>query len=186
MIEATQLKNGKTFLMDGKPYKVIKYSLQKMGRGSADVKLSLRNLINGNLEIKVLGSSAKIEEIEIIKKPLQFLFKDSAEVTFMDAQTYEQVQIPFALIKDEINYIKEGEIVNILFWEDKPLSVEISPKVVFKVIETTPGVKGNSATNVYKPAILENGLQLKVPLFIKVGDRIKVDTRTGEYEERAK
>lgn len=186
MIDATALKNGKTFSMDGKPYYVLKYTHQKIGRGGASVKLSVRNLESGKLEEKTLNSNVKVEEIAISKKAMQYLFKDSAGVTFMDSQTYEQTQIPLQLIKEQLSFIKEGEMVNILFWGEKALSVELPPKVVLTVIDTAPGAKGNSATNIYKPAVLENNLNTKVPPFIKVGDKVRVDTKTGEYVERVK
>jgi elongation factor P len=186
MIEATNLKAGTTFLMDGKPYKVVKYTHQKIARGGGTVKLSIRNLRSGKLEEKILSSSSKVEGIATIKKPLQFLYKDSDVCVFMNSKTYEQIEIPLNLLEESIQFIKEGEIVNVLFFDNKALSVEIPTKVVLEVTETVPGVKGDSATNVYKPATLENGLQLKVPLFIKKGDRIKVDTRKGEYVERIK
>jgi elongation factor P len=103
----------------------------------------------------------------------------------MDPNTFEQVEIPVDLAKTELNFIKEGDTADVLFWEEAPLSVEIPPKVTLKVTDTVPGVKGNSATNLYKPATLENGLKLRVPLFIKEGDKIRVDTKSGEYVERA-
>ena len=186
MIDATALKNGKTFLMDGKPYSVLKYTHQKIGRGGANVKLSVRNLESGKLEEKTFNSTVKVEEITTSKKAMQYLFKDSAGVTFMDSQTYEQTQIPLQLIKDALSFIKEGETVNILFWDEKALSVELPPKVVLTVKDTAPGAKGNSATNIYKPATLDNDFSTKVPLFIKVGDKVRVDTKTGEYVERVR
>lgn len=194
MIKATELKNGKTFLLSGKPYKVIKYAHSKIGRGGASVKLDLRNLETAKFEKKTLNSNAKVEEIDTIKKPLQYLFGDGKSATFMDQSTYEQTEIPTSSIKTELQFIKEGEIVDVLFWsfdgaqdkDDRPLSVDIPPKVTLKVIQTDPGVRGDTTSNVYKPAKLENQLQLKVPLFVKIGDKIRVDTRTGEYVERAK
>ncbi len=184
MIEATNLKNGTTFLMDGKPFKVIKYTHQKIGRGGGLVKLIVRNLESGVQVEKTINSAAKVEDINTLKKSMQYLYKDEINAVFMDPKTFGQVEIPAGLAKEEISYIKEGESADILFWEDKPLSIEIPPKVTLKVVDTAPGVKGNSATNLYKPATLENGLQLKVPLFIKSGDKIRVDTRKGEYVER--
>src|SRR3989344_3558156 len=186
MLEASQLKTGKAFLLTGKPYKVIKYFHQKIGRGGATVRLSVRNLIDGLLEEKTLNSSAKVQEILTTKKPLKYLYSDGENAIFIDEKSYEQLEISQEVLKDEIQFIKEGEIVNILFWEDRALSVDIPIKITFKVKETPPGVKGNSATNVYKSAILENGIKLKVPLFINAGDKVVVDTRTGEYVERAK
>ena len=184
MISATDLKNGITFEMDGKPYLVTKYELQKIARGGGTVKLALRNLQNGFFETKTMNSTYKVDEISTLKRKLQYLYKDADNAVFMDGRTYDQVEIPLEIIGDNISFIKEGEEVNVLFWNDKALSVDIPPNVVLKVSQTDPGVKGNSATNVYKPAKLENGLEVKVPLFIKVGDQIRVDTRSSSYVER--
>ncbi len=184
MISATDLKKGITFKKDGKLYKVVKYDHQKIGRGGANVKLSLRNLETGSLEDYTFGSSNKFDEVRTEKRPLQYLYNDGNDASFMDTKTFEQVSVPLSVLGDDILYIKEGEIVDVLFAEGRALSVEIAPKVVLKVEVTAPGVKGNSATNIYKSAELENGLNVKVPLFIKVGDRVRIDTRTGQYVER--
>ncbi|KKU25218.1 MAG: Elongation factor P [Candidatus Woesebacteria bacterium GW2011_GWC2_47_16] len=186
MISATDLKNGITFLSDGKPYRVIKYSLIKMGRGGATVKVTARNLETGSVTEKSFSSNAAVDEVNTHKKKLQYLYKTGNALTFMDPKTYEQVEIPLSILAEQAAFLKEGESVDVLFWDEKALSLELPPKITLKVVESDPGVKGNSATNIYKPAVLENGLNLKVPLFIKVGDQIKVDTRTGEYLERAK
>lgn len=185
MISATQLKNGKTFEYNGKPYLVKKYEHQKIGRGGASVKLTLLNLDSGSPETTTFNSSVKVEEITTSKRPLQYLYRDDEMAVFMDKKTYEQIEVPVKVIKGAMDYIKEEEVVNVLFWDERALSVEIAPKVTMKVIDTTPGAKGNSATNVFKPATLENKLEVKVPLFIKVGDLIRVDTRSGDYVERA-
>lgn len=184
MIEATELKNGTTFLLSGKPCKVVKYTHQKIGRGGANVKVSIRNLTTGALEEKTFNSSEKFEEISTIKNKLQYLYKDEKEAYFINSKTFEQISIPLSIVGDDIYFCKEGEEINVLFWGDKPLSVEIGPKVNLKVVDTMPGVKGNSATNIYKPAVLENGLKIKVPLFINNGDKIRVDTRSITYVER--
>ncbi len=186
MTEATDLRAGATFLMDGKPYKVVKYTHSKIARGGGTVKLSVRNLENGKIESKSLSSNAKVDDIKTSKKSLQFLYKDAVNASFMDSKTFEQVEVPLNILGKQLKFIKEGSGVDVFFWDSRPLSVEIAPKVVMEVKETAPGVKGNSATNVFKSAKLENGLELKVPLFIKVGDKISVDTRTGEYVERVK
>jgi len=186
MISATELKNGIAFLSYGKPYQVIKYSLIKIGRGGAVVKLTVRNLESGAIEEKSLSSNVSVDDVNTYKKRLQYLYISGDSLVFMDPKTYEQAEIPASVIGKAASFLKEGETVDVLFWDEKPLSVELSPKVELKVIECDPGVKGNSATNIYKPATLENGLNLKVPLFIKVGDKIRVDTRTGDYLERVK
>ncbi len=186
MVEVTDLKNGVTFLSNGKPYKVLKYSHIKMGRGGAIVRVVVRNLETGAIEEKTFSSNIKVEDILTQKRKLQFLYRDNVNAVFMDAKTFEQVEVPVKIIEDELKYIKEGQEVTLLFWEDKALSIEIPPKVVLKVIEAPPGVKGDSATNIYKLATLENNLQIKVPLFVNSGEKVVVDTRTGEYVERAK
>lgn len=170
----------------GKPYQVIKYSLIKMGRGGAVVKVSARNLEKGTVNEISYSSNVTVEEANTSKRKLQYLYKDAISAVFMDPKSFEQIEIALDIIGEQIKFVKEGDSVDVLFWEDKALSIELSPKVELKVIEADPGVKGNSATNIYKPAVLENGLQLKVPLFINPGDRVRVDTRTGEYIERAK
>lgn len=186
MINSTDLKNGVTFLRNSKPYRVIKYSLIKMGRGGATVKLLAKNLESGANEDISFSSNVKVEEFSTQKKRLQYLYKDISTAFFMNSQTFEQVEVPLTVLGSDINYIKEGSEVDILFWGEKALSIDLPPKITLTVADTNPGVKGNSATNIYKPATLENGLKVKVPLFIKVGEKIRVDTRTGEYLERAK
>lgn len=192
-IDATDLKNGTTFLQNGEPYKVIKYSLIKMGRGGAVVRVSAKNLVSGATEEKTFSSNNSVDEVNTFKKQLQFLYCEAASsaykdshAIFMDPQTYDQVEISLDILGDQTLFLKEGDVVNVLFWEERPLSIELPPKVELTVSETDPGVKGNSAANIYKQAVLENGLKLKVPLFINTGDKIRVDTRTSEYVERAK
>jgi len=186
MISATDLKNGTAYLHEGRPYKVLRYSLIKIGRGGATVRVNARNLVTGSVEDKTFSSNFKVENISTTKRNLLYLYSDANVATFMDPSTYEQIEISKSVIKDELKYIKEGQNVDILFWDEKALSADISPKITLEVSKTNPGVKGNSTSNVYKPATLENGLSVKVPLFIKPGDRVRIDTRTGEYVERAK
>ncbi len=186
MINATDLKNGTTFLDKGKPYKVLKYTHVKVGRGGATVRVSARNLESGGVEEKTFSSNIKVEDVRTSKRQLQFLYSDPKVATFMDPKTYEQIEIPLKVLEGELPFIKEGETVSVLFWDERPLSIEIQPKVTLAVIETAPGVKGNSATNIYKQATLENGLKVKIPLFINTGEKVIIDTRDGEYVERAK
>lgn len=192
-INVTDLKGGVAFLHYGKPYQVIKYNLIKLGRGSATVRVTARNLETGGVEEIAYQSNTSVDEANTVKKKLQYLYKDANTAYFMDPETFEQIEISLGVLGDQVSYIKEGENVSVLFWEDPSastgpvaLSVDLPPKVVLKVIETDPGVKGNSTSNIYKPAVLENGLKTKVPLFINAGENIRVDTRTGEYIERAK
>lgn len=185
MINVTDLRAGATFIQDGKPFLVVKYEHKKIGRGSAVIKTQVRNLKTGATEEKGFISGGKVEEIVTSRRVLQYLYKDASSAYFMDPRSYDQIEIPLAVVTDQIDYVREGENVTILFWENEALSVELAPNVVMTVITTDPGVKGNSATNMYKPATLENGVSVRVPLFINKGDRIRVDTRSGEYLERA-
>lgn len=185
MINATSLRGGSAFLYEGKPYKVTKYSLIKMGRGGATVKVNCVNLETGSVVEHAFSSNLSFETVELKKRTLQYLFRDASSATFMDSATFDQVEVPLSILGDAINYVKEGENANVLFWGEKALSIDLPPKVILKVTDTDPGVKGNSVSNLYKPATLENGLTIKVPLFINRGEKIRVDTRTGEYIERA-
>ena len=150
------------------------------------VKVLARNLESGSIEEKGFSSNISVEEVLTSKRTLQYLYKDASNAVFMDPKSFEQMEIPLSILGDAVSYVKEGENVNVLFWESKALSVEVPPKITLEVTECDPGVRGNSATNLYKPAVLENGLKTKVPLFINAGEKIRVDTRTGEYIERAK
>lgn len=193
MLSSTELRAGKTFQMDGTPYQVVKYEHVKIGRGGATVRVSVRNLKTGANDEKTFSTSQTVEEIITIKRRLQYLYSDGENAVFMDPKTYEQVEVGKNILKSDLLYLKEGDLADLLFWvegesssKDKPLGIDLPPKVNLTVAETDPGVKGNSAANIYKPATLENGLVVKVPLFIKAGDKIRVDTRSGEYTERVK
>ena len=184
MISVTDLRAGTTYEEDGLYLIVLSYEHIKMGRGSANIKVKVRNLKTGTIIDKSYINGARVHEAEVLKREMQYLYKDDDYVYFMDQKSYEQVNIPIKLVPDHV-YLKEGENFTVSFLEGEPLSVLFPPKMVFKVIETAPGVKGNSATNVFKEATLENGVKTKVPLFIDTGELIRVDTRTGVYCEKA-
>lgn len=184
MISVTELRAGTTYEEDGQSLMVLSYEHIKMGRGSANIKVKVRNLKTGSTVEKGYTNGAKVQDITVHKKEMQYLYKDDEAAYFMDPQTYEQVSISLKLLPDH-QYLKEGESFTVSFLEGEPLSVLLPPKMVFKVVETAPGIKGNSATNVFKDAILENGITTKVPLFINIGEKIRVDTRTGAYCEKA-
>lgn len=184
MISVTELRSGTTFEEDGVYFTVLSYEHIKMGRGSANIKVKVRNLKTGSVTEKGYTNGAKISDVPVSKKELQYLYKDEDSVFFMDPHTFEQVNLPLALVPDHA-YLKEGESFPVSFIQGKPLSVLLPPKMVFKVIETSPGAKGNSATNVFKEATLENNIKTRVPLFINIGESIRIDTRTGAYTEKA-
>lgn len=184
MISVTELRAGTTYQEDGQYFIVLTYEHIKMGRGSANIKVKVRNLKSGAIVDKSYINGARVDEASVVKKDMQYLYRDDVSVYFMDPQSFEQVGIPIVKVADYL-YLKEGESFNVSFLETEPLLVNLPSKMVFKVAETAPGMKGNSATNVFKEAILENGIKTKVPLFINNGESIRVDTRTGAYCEKA-
>jgi len=184
MIGVTELRAGTAYEEDGQFFTVLSYEHIKMGRGSANIKVKVKNLKSGAIVDKSYINGAKIRDIQVLKKDMQYLYKDDDAVYFMDPGTFEQVNIPIKIVPEHI-YLKEGESFTVSFLDGEPLTVLLPPKMTFKVTETAPGAKGNSATNVFKEAILENGLKTKVPLFINTGEMIRVDTRTGAYSEKA-
>jgi len=184
MISVTELRAGTTYEEDGQYFTVLSYEHIKMGRGSANIKVKVKNVKTGSIIDKSYINGAKIHDMPVLKKDMQYLYKDDEAVYFMDTKTYEQISIPLKIVPEHI-YFKEGETFNVSFLDNEPLTVLLPPKMTFKVTETAPGAKGNSATNVFKEAILENGMKTKVPLFINTGEMIRVDTRTGAYSEKA-
>ncbi|CAN5184323.1 elongation factor P [soil metagenome] len=184
MISVTELRAGVTFEEDGILFVVISYEHSKVGRGSANIKVKVRNMKSGALVEKSYINGAKVSDVMVFKKELQYLYKDDEFAYFMNVDTYEQIQMPLTIIPDHM-YLKEGESFPVSFRGEEPLSVLLPPKMEFKVVETGPGTKGNSATNVFKDATLENGITTKVPMFINAGTSIRIDTRTGAYTEKA-
>lgn len=184
MIQVTDLRSGTTFEENGQIFQVISYEHIKMGRGSANIKVKVKNLRSGATTEKSFISGARVNNIALTKKDLQFLYKDSDNVYFMDPVSFDQISIPLRVIQEH-QFLKEGDSFSVSFLSDEPLSLQLPPKMEFKIVETGPSIRGNSATNVFKDAILENGLKVKVPLFIKAGDTVRIDTRTGSYSEKA-
>lgn len=184
MISVTDLRAGTAYEEDGQFFSVLSYEHIKMGRGSANIKVKVKNIKSGAIVEKSYINGAKIKDITVPKKEMQFLYKDDDYAYFMDQQTYEQVSMPLKTLPEHI-YLKDGLTLPVSFLQGEPFSIILPPKMTFKVTETAPGAKGNSATNVFKEAILENGMTTKVPLFISTGDSIRVDTRTGAYSEKA-
>lgn len=184
MISVTDLRAGTTYREDGNLYQVLSYEHIKMGRGSANIKVHVKNLNNGSTVDKSYINGARVQDVLITKKELQYLYQDADNAFFMYPDTFEQINIPLFKI-DGNAFLKESENFSVSFLDNEPLSVQLPPKMVFKVTETGSSMKGNSATNVFKDAILENGMKTKVPLFISEGEYIRVDTRTGAYTEKA-
>ena len=185
MIGVQELRAGTIFEENGNLLQVLTYEHIKMGRGSANIKVKVKNLRNGATTEKGFINTAKVNDVTVFKKDLQYLYKDGESAYFMNPITFEQVAISLKIVGSDAYYLKEGENYNISFLGDEALSLNLPPKMVFSVLETAPGVKGNSATNVFKDATLDNGMSIKVPPFIKIGEKVRIDTRTGEYTEKA-
>lgn len=184
MISVNELRAGTTYVEDGNIYKVLSFEHIKMGRGSANIKVKVKNLRSGASTEKGYINNANVQDVVLEKKDYQFLYKDGEMAYFMDPRTFEQKEVPLKSLA-AVEYLKEGETVSLQFYNDEALDLILPPKITLKVVDTTPGVKGNSASNVYKDATLENGMQTRVPLFINIGDSIIVDTRDGSYTKRA-
>lgn len=186
MISVTDLRSGVTFEDQGQIYEVLSYEHIKMGRGSANIKVKIRNLRTGSTTEKSFISGARVQDITPEKRKVQYLYTDNLGCYLMDSQTFEQFNLDQGKVGDKAKFLKEGMEVSLLTFEGEPLSLDLPTKMEFKVAETDPGFRGDSVSNIYKDAVLENGFKIKVPLFIKTGELIRVDTRTGMYVERAK
>jgi len=184
MIDVNKLRNGIAFEKDGSVFLVLKYEFTKMGRGKGNIKVKVRNLKTGAVTMMTFITGNKVEQIKLEKKKLQYLYSDNEKSSFMDPVSFEQIEIDNQILAEQKKFFVDSMEIDVLFWEDKPLSIELPVKLEYTVKETGPGEKGNSVSNMYKPAVLDNGLQVKIPLFIKTGEKVKIDTRTGEYMSR--
>lgn len=184
MIPVTQLRSGTVFKENHNFFQVLKYKHIKLGRGTANIKVKVKNLKTGSLLEKTFISGSKVKQVSLEKKEAQYLYQEKGEYFFMDPATFDQFSLSYENLEEQAKFLKEGVEVKLLVLEGKPLSVELPIKMEFKVIDAPPGVRGDSATNIFKEVTLENGLKVKVPLFIKSDDKIMIDTRSGEYVER--
>lgn len=183
-IPVNNLRAGSVFEENGQALKVVKYEHTKVGRGTATIRVKVKNLKTGSTTEKTFISGARVENADVEHKKAQFLYKDEYKFYFMDNTTYEQFELNKDLIGEDAKFLKEGIEVDILIFKEEPLSIELPTFIIYKVETAGPSEKGNSVSNIYKPVILENGLQIQAPLFIKDNDQIKIDTRTSEYVER--
>jgi elongation factor P len=184
MISTGELKKGVTIEIDGELYRILDYEHIKMGRGSAQVKIKLQNVRSGAIFDKGYQAGMRFTRATLEHRTVQYSFHDDDLYTFMDVSTYDQMQMNRSRLGDDANYLKDGVQVDLLMYGDEPVGIEFPITVDLEVTETEPGFKGDTATGGNKPAILETGMKIMVPLFVKQGDMIKVDTRTGQYLER--
>lgn len=185
MLSLNEIKIGKVIEVSGEPFLVVRTDHHKMGRGGAVLKVKLRNLINGNMLDKTYQGSDKADEAQVQKKKANYLYKDDVNAVLMDNETYEQFEIPLEQIGDKQKFLKDGTDVDTLYFDNRPVAIDMPVKMEFKVTDAPPGVKGNSAGNVTKQVTIETGAIVNAPMFINEGDVIRINTDTGDYVERA-
>lgn len=184
MIMAGDFRKGVTVDIDGQVWQVADFQHVKPGKGAAFVRTRLKNVMTGAVLERTFSPSDKYERAHIETKEMQYLYSDGELYNFMDVETYEQLPLNYSQVEDAINFIVENENVKVRFYKGTPFSVEAPNFVELTITETEPGFRGDTATGASKPATLETGFKINVPLFVNEGDRIRVDTRTGEYMER--
>ena len=184
MIFAGDFRNGTTFEMDSQVYRVVEFQHVKPGKGAAFVRTKLKNVIVGTTMEKTFNPSEKVEEVSITTSEMQYLYNDGETYTFMDNNTYEQVELNKSAIEDILPYLLDNMNVKVLSYKGNIFGVEPPTFVELEVTYTEPGIKGATATGSTKPATVETGAVFNVPLFINIGDVIRIDTRSGEYMER--
>lgn len=185
MVTAGDFRNGVTFEMDGNVYSIIEFQHVKPGKGAAFVRTKIRNVISGAVTEKTFNPNDKFPTAFIERKDMEYLYNDGHLYYFMDNETYEQTPISPSILGDNFKFVKENMVCKVLSYKGNVFGVEPPNFVELQVTQTDPGFKGDTATNATKPATLETGAEIKVPLFIDEGEMIRIDTRTGEYMERA-
>lgn len=186
MYSPTDLKKGTVIQIDGQPFKVLDYNQKVMGRGGSIVNVRLKNIITGAVVPKTYKGQEKIEPAEVRGRTSQYLYNDGSDYFFMDPKSFEQFQLPDEDVEDVKDYLREGDEATLQFFGDRVIAVELPVSLVFKVTYTENAVKGDTSSSIQKDATLETGKIIKVPAFIKIGDEVKIDTRTGSYLERQK
>lgn len=184
MIDTGDLRKGLTLDIDGRLVKLIDFSHNKQGRGSAQVRMTLRDLRTGALTQQSVQAGTRFTPARLERQHVQFLYRDGDHWTFMDTDSFDQVTLNSDTIGDNGRFIRENDVVDLLSYAEEPIDIELPPAVTLAVADTDPGLKGDTASGATKPATLETGLVVSVPLFINIGDVLKVDTRSGAYIER--
>ncbi len=186
MYSITELKKGTFIDLDGRPYQVVEYSQKVMGRGGSIVNVKLKNLLDNSVLTKTFKGNEKVAPAQIDYKKSQFLYADKEQAYFMDQRTFEQISLPLTAVKKELKYLPENTQVTLQYYKDRAVGLELPVKVALKVTDAPEVVKGDTQSTVMKTARVETGSEIMVPIFIKPGDTIIVDTRNGTYVERQK
>lgn len=183
-MDVNELRKNAKIEMDGAPYVVTEFQFVKPGKGQGLYKCKLKNMLTGSVIDRTWRSGEKLTAANVESKKMQYLFSSGESFTFMDNQSYEQVEMPADVVGDDKFFLLDNLECEVLFYNNRPVGVSLPSHVVMEIVECEPGVKGDTATNVTKGATVQTGYNIQVPLFIKQGERVKIDTRTGEYIER--
>lgn len=181
MISSNDFRPGVTIVLDGNVWRVVEFLHVKPGKGSAFVRTKLKNVQTGSVVEKTFRAGETVPQANLEKSTMQHTYKDADDYVFMDMETYEEMRLSANQIGDRVKYLKDGMEVNVVQWGDQILEVELPNSVVLEVVQTDPGVRGDTATGGTKPAVVETGATIMVPLFISTGERIRVDTRSDSY-----
>ncbi len=185
MATTNDLKNGMTLSIDGQLWNVVEFQHVKPGKGGAFVRTKLKNVMSGKVVDRTFNASVKVDVANVDKREMQYLYREGEDFVFMDTRDYDQPRIPAAVVGDARNFLLEEQMATVAFNDGVPLYVELPAAVELTITSTDPGVQGDRSTGGTKPATLETGAQVQVPLFISTGEKVRVDTRTGEYLSRA-
>lgn len=185
MATTNDLKNGMTLNLDGQLWGIVDFQHVKPGKGGAFVRTKLKNVLTGKVVDRTFNAGVKVDVASVDRREMQYLYREGDDYVFMDVQDYEQPRIPAATVGEAANYLLEEQTATVAFNEGVPLYVDLPASVELTVSQTDPGVQGDRSTGGTKPATLETGAQIQVPLFITTGEKVKVDTRTGDYIGRA-
>jgi elongation factor P len=185
MLSISEIKPGRVIKINSQPYVVTKTDHHKMGRGGAVLKTKLRNLIDGRVLDQTFQGVQQAEEAETETKKANYLYKDAEQAFFMDNESFEQFSLDLDVLESQAKFLKDGTDVSVLYFEGKPVTIDLPIKMDFRVVSAPPGVKGNSAGNVKKQVEIETGATVSVPMFINEGDVIRINTESGDYVERA-
>jgi elongation factor P len=185
MIPTSQFRNGLKVELDGEPFVIVEFQHVKPGKGGAFVRTRLKSLKSGLVQDRTFRSGEKLQRPDLEERKMQFLYQDDGQWHFMDTATYEQIFLTADHLGHEKNYLQENVVISALFHKGQPIGVQLPIFVDLTITKTDPGFRGDTATGATKPATLETGFVVQVPLFLNEGERVRIDTRTGEYNERA-
>ncbi len=186
MLSTNQFRNGNHIDVDGVIFKIVDFQHVKPGKGSAFVRTKLRRISDGNVIDRTFRAGEKFRSVRTEVRRMQFLYKDGTDAHFMDSESYEQLTIPESALEDELRFMKDSDDVELLYIDDEPSGVQLPSALDLEITQTEPGLRGDTASGGgTKPAVLETGAAISVPLFVNIGDKVRVDTRSGEYVSRA-